>query len=80
MQLYCFTQDTFVSAVLFLKFEALNTVVSLTREGVPSVQSLLQFTHLYCYTLDTFVSAVLFLWFEALTAVVTLIGEGVPSV
>ena len=36
-QLYCYTQETFISTVSFLKFEALTGVVTLIRGGVPSV-------------------------------------------
>ena len=36
--------------MLLLKFEAVTTVATLIRGGVPSVQSLLQFTQLHCYT------------------------------
>ena len=77
-QLYCYTQHTFVSSVLFLKFEAFTEVAILIRGGVPSVQSLLHFTQLYCYTQHTFISAVSFLTFDALTGVVTLVRGGGP--
>ena len=65
-------------SVSLLKFEAFTAVVTLIRGGVPSVQSLLQFTQLYGYTQHTFISAVSLLKFDALTRVVTLIKGGVP--
>ena len=80
MQLCCYTRHAFVSAVLFLKFEAFTALFTLIRGVVPSIQSLLQFMQLYCYTEHTFFSGVVFLKFEAFTAVFTLIRGGVPSV
>ena len=57
----------------------MTTAVSLFREGVKSVQCLLQFMQLYGYTQHTFISAVSFLKFDALAGSVTLIrGGGIP--
>ena len=56
----------------------MTTAVSLFREGVKSVQCLLQFMQLYGYTQHTFISAVSFLKFDALTGSVPLIRGGIP--
>ena len=56
----------------------MTTAVSLIRDGVTSVQCLLQFMQLYGYTQHTFISAVSFLKFDALAGSVTLIRGGIP--
>ena len=66
--------------MLFLKYEKVTAIVTLTRGGVRSIQSILQFTQLYCYIQHIFLSAVSFLKSDAFTAVDTLIRGVEPKV